>query len=388
MPHARRPSKQTAWAFVLLCGVSLGVLRAWPETDERSRVRCTVAQLTQLIAGSGSDGQIATQLAGMQLRERLDTPTLERIRAGLPGERSRQALTILADESKFLDPPPAQVDDSPTPDAAATRQMLVQIVSYVNTTLRQLPNFVVTKETSRYEDRPEDDALEATGTVSYAYQPLHFVGRAAATLTYRNHGEVTEETLGHAMKQTQGNAGMATHGEFGAVLISVVADALKGTITWARWEKSDAGRLAVFHFAVPNERSHYRVQFCCIVEGFDANGLPDQRVFNELVAYHGEIAFNPSDGSIARMMLQAEMPEHGLVPNAGIVVEYGPVEIGGKSFICPLLSVSLLQAHTTQQPNTQSRSNYRGALKTFLNDTQFRSYRRFGSEVRIVPASQ
>jgi hypothetical protein len=32
-----------------------------------------------------------------------------------------------------------------------------------------------------------------------------------------------------------------------------------------------------------------------------------------------------------------------------------------------------------------SRSAYRGEAKTFLNDIAFSKYRRFGSEMRIVP---
>jgi len=46
--------------------------------------------------------------------------------------------------------------------------------------------------------------------------------------------------------------------------------------------------------------------------------------------------------------------------------------------------VSLLQAHVGQQNPMFAKSNYRGPAKTFLNDVQFKQYRRFGSETRIL----
>ncbi|HWT66959.1 MAG TPA: hypothetical protein VN151_12665 [Terracidiphilus sp.] len=295
---------------------------------------------------------------------------------------------MLADASSFLEPPEGEIGSQPTPDSAATRQMLVRVVDYVNTTLRQLPNFLVTRHTTRFEDRPQEDALEATGTMSYSYQPLHFVGQSQAVLTYRNHGEVIDESLGQSLKQSRDGAGMATSGEFGSVLITVVSDALKGRITWTRWEKSSTATLAVFRFSIPENRSNYRVKFCCILEGFSSTGIPDQRLYDERVPYHGEIAFDPTTGTIARMMLQAEVPAKGLVSSAGIVVEYGAEEIGGKVYVCPQRSVSLLQAHTTKQSNTQSRTDFKGPAKSYLNDTVFDTYRRFGAETRILPAEQ
>ena len=73
-----------------------------------------------------------------------------------------------------------------------------------------------------------------------------------------------------------------------------------------------------------------------------------------------------------------------MVPKAGIVIEYGSVTIGERSYLCPVKSVSILTAHTAQQVGAISRTNYRGGAKTFLNDVVFGQYRRFGSETRIL----
>jgi len=224
--------------------------------------------------------------------------------------------------------------------------------------------------------------------VSYSHLPLHYVGQSTATLTYRNRGEVIDESWKKSMLQKQSGEGLATSGEFGSVLITVVADALKGKITWARWEEINGERAAVFHYDVPAEKSNYHVQFCCIVNGISSSGQPNRSVFDEKSGYSGDIAFNPSDGTIWRISIQASLPGSGLVPSAGMIVEYGPEELGGQTYICPHRSVSLIMAHTTQQPAMQSRSNYKGPLKTFLNDVKFTGYRRFGSEARILPATE
>jgi hypothetical protein len=109
--------------------------------------------------------------------------------------------------------------------------------------------------------------------------------------------------------------------------------------------------------------------------------------FDEAAAYHGEIAFDPADGTILRLMLATEIPPGGIVERAGIAIEYEPVQIAGRPFICPVHGVSLLAAHTTHQGGSGaiSRSQYKGRAKTFLNDEVFGNYRRFGSETRILP---
>ncbi len=107
--------------------------------------------------------------------------------------------------------------------------------------------------------------------------------------------------------------------------------------------------------------------------------------FAEVAAYHGEIAFDPTNGAILRITLEAEMPPYEIVSKSSLMVEYGAVDIGGESFICPLRSVSLLSAHTSQSAlGMHPVEIYKGPVKIFLNDAVFERYRRFGSETRIM----
>jgi hypothetical protein len=369
-----------AWIFV-----AASALAAAPRPVGPTSI--TVSELDQglTVFAGNTDQQLAQQLSALELTERLSSARLSHMMSELPGEKSRQALLILADQSAFLNPPPSEILPNSTPDPSAAHEMLVQVVNYVNTTLRQLPNLIAIRRTTSFEDRPQEDVLEATGSISYSYLPLHLVSISSATITYRDRKEFIDESALHALQQGQRGSGLVTSGEFGAVLETVLGDALKGTITWARWERTEGAPRAVFHYAVPGDKSHYRAKFCCILDGFNNDGLPNMQMFDERTSYHGEITFDPTNGVIHRMTLQAEMPPGQLVSNAGMVVEYAPVEIGGKTYTCPRKSISILAAHTTQPSHgMQSRASYKGPVKTFLNDLQFQSYRRFGSEAHIL----
>ena|SRR5579871_2287682 len=352
--------------------------------------RVSVEQFTKAAAdlARDSDADAAQHLAALELSERIGLSRLSHILSTMPGEKSRTALMLVADKAAFMDPPAGDIGEEPTPDAAATRAMLVKVVNYVNTTNHQLPNLMAERTTTGFEDRPNEDVVEATGVVSYSYLPLHWVGRSTVTVTYRDRKEVVDEKAGKEKKEGAGIGGLVTSGEFGPILGIVVGDALKGKITWARWERGNGQRVAVFGFDVPEQKSNYRVQFCCVVQGYASDGNPEMEKFDERTGYHGEIAFNPEDGSVLRLTATADMPPGGLVPHAGFAIEYGPMDIGGRSYICPLHGLATLQAHTTHQQAAISRSAYRGKAKTFLNDISFSKYRRFGSEMRIVPAAE
>src|ERR1035438_3705746 len=88
--------------------------------------RVTVLQLEKLLAAAESkpDAEIAKQLSGLELTERLSSARLAQLRAGLSGEKAQQALLALADTSAFLQLPPAEIPATATPDTAAQRHMM------------------------------------------------------------------------------------------------------------------------------------------------------------------------------------------------------------------------------------------------------------------------
>ena len=73
--------------------------------------RITVQELEQVLSAAHGkpDAEIARQLSGIELTERLSRARLAHWEARLPGSESRQALLTLADVSQFLDLPASEV---------------------------------------------------------------------------------------------------------------------------------------------------------------------------------------------------------------------------------------------------------------------------------------
>ena len=70
-----------------------------------SRITATQLEKFLLTAHGKSDGEVANELYRLELIERLSSARLTHLLSGLPGNRSREALLVLADTSAFLDPP-------------------------------------------------------------------------------------------------------------------------------------------------------------------------------------------------------------------------------------------------------------------------------------------
>ena len=340
----------------------------------------TVEQLEQaLSAAQGkADADVARQISDLELTERLSPAKLSHWQATLPGEQTRLALVALADAAEFHAPPAAEISSAPAPDLAAQRKILALTVSYVSRTIPQLPNFFATRVTTSFEDTP---FVQHTGQATTLYQPLHPIGNSSATVLYRN-GQEQVDTGGKKARQTRG---LTTKGVFGPILGIVLMDAAQSKLAWSHWEQGASGLQAVFSYSVPKQESHWTVEYCCVADE-SATQVANLHHFSEIAAYHGEMTVDPATGAILRFMLQAQMKPGDPVTDAGIVVEYGSVEIAGKTYICPLKSVSSTQAHALQFDQTYlyPLANKLQPLQTLLDDVGFEQYHVFRAEAAIV----
>jgi len=352
-------------------------------TDTSKKV--SVDELIQIVAAAPSmpDADLAQRLTGLVLTDRLSGTRLADLTSRLPGDKSRLALMLIADQSIFLLPPADEMPVDTAPNAESARQMLLKVVKYVNATVHQLPNLMATRFSNGFEDLPREDRMGRTGLESTFSLPLHWVGSLKVQVTFRDRQEMEDKSV-KVEKKGNGVAGLITTGEFGPILSIVLADAVKGKLAWTRWEKGSGGTMAVFHYRVPEDKSNYHVKSCCVLEGYNQDGTPRTQVSNVRSAYHGDIVFSPADGSIRLLTMEADAPAGALVSVASIAVEYSATDIGGRSYICPVRSVSMQRVHTTEQSGGITGSNYKGPVKTFLNDVRFSNYRRFGSETKIL----
>jgi len=342
--------------------------------------RTTAAELDQILSNTSqrSDRELAAQLSQLQLTERLPPTVRARYDALLPGPLSRQQLLLLADLAAFLDPPPAEIPTLPAPDRAVQRQMLARTVNYVKNTVHQLPNFFATRTTLSFENNTD--------------KKWTFTTHSSEKLLYRN----GEERIDSAQRPPPSHQGLITSGEFGSILATVLLDAADSNLSWLRWEQpqtelprpkqnptdaADPGHakpqaepprpapLAVFHFSTPAAKSHYQLTFCCI-EHYDE--VPTAIQF--FSAYEGEITIDLTTGAILRLLLRADLKPNDRFTEANLLVKYGPVEIAGKTYICPIHSAAYSVLGFPQHGMR-------------LNDVVFDRYHVSRSETRILTGS-
>lgn len=362
----------------------------------------TVEQLSRVITSSRkkSDSRIAGHLYDLQLTERLSAQKLVALEAALPGPKSRRALVALADQAEFLDPPAAEIPNRPAPSLDRQREIVAKAVDYAAATLHRFPNLFARRDTIRYEDSPPGLQVvnsESTSGTFVAYQPLHPVSRSLATVLYRDGREVVQTADQAQGGSSPATPGLTTFGEFGPIFSVVFQDLPKGNLAWSHWEQGADGLEAVFRFEVPEAPSHYQVKFCCI----------GGAIFQKFSAYRGEITIDPSTGTILRLTLIADLTKRDPLGKAELMVEYGPVELGGKTYFCPTRSVSVSVApvqgrHQGGSPFTvnQTPAYMRGApvvvndvggrgdapMQTMLNEVVFDQYHLFRADVEILAA--
>ncbi len=349
--------------------------------------RVTVEQLEHSMAAlqGKSDGDQAWQLSDFELVERLSPAHLVHLETALPGAKARQMLLVLADQSQFLDPPAAEIPATVAPDLTAQRHIMSLVVSYVKNAIPLLPNFLATRVTSRFEDTPQ--LLQPGGAVPY--QPMHRVETSSATVLYRDGREVVDTGVVKARTSQPLAQGLNSWGIFGPILPTVLVDAAQTSLAWSHWEKGAGGVQAVFEFVVPIDKSHYEVNFCCVALE-RATVVAGLSPFRRIVGYRGRMAVDPSTGTITRLAVEADLNSRDPVVKANILVEYGPVEIGGRTYFCPVKSIAIAVAQTLQIDPVYKYplANQMQPLKASLSDVSFQQYHVFRAEARVVPENE
>jgi hypothetical protein len=121
------------------------------------------------------------------------------------------------------------------------------------------------------------------------------------------------------------------------------------------------------------------VGFCCLAD-------PDGTIFfRKNAAYHGEVTIDPASGVILRLTVDADLEPRLPMLSSGIMVEYDPVVIGEKTYICPIRSVSISRQRTVKLVEEWGESfGVYGRFETILNDVVFGKYHVFRAQSRIV----
>lgn len=357
-----------------------------------AQTRISVAQMeVQLNSiAQKKESKAAPQLAGFQLSERVTAQQLSEWQSRFTRPETREILLYLADAASIWDPPASEIPADAPPSDAEKAAMLDRARQYVRNMRPRLPNFsamrsatffeVCTLEQIKAEER-ELQFLELTnknlgfrslGVVSNPRE-LFLEGTSETIVTYQDGNEVQSPAELKEKSRRLTPRSLSTSGEFGPILALIDQDTLEGTISWRRWERGPTGLAAVYGYAVPSGSSHFTVVS-------PMNRLPGLTT-EEHPAYHGEIDIDPATGSVLRITILADpSPSEaraGIQVPSAMIVEYGPVEIGAKTYICPVHAVAITKFSNPGNPSAPPR--------TFVNDVVFSGYHLFRSEMRILP---
>jgi VWFA-related protein len=364
--------------------------------------RVTVAQLEQALTAAHTahrpDAEIARQIGGLELSERLTEATLNRLAAYLDaGSEAALALQLLADQSAFLDPPASEIPSTATPDDAAQRRMIEAARSYVAQTVPRLPNLFAIRTTNRYDDSPYEVKKGGWPVRS----GLHLVNTSSREISIFD--ERTNQSTNASSANWQTQSGLVSGGEFGSTLSMILSDTVNGKVAWSHWEQTPTGQVAVFHYSVPSSASHFEVinsvQRQTSLEGTarqsvgsrqgsgietkPSGGGSNTSTFLSKPGYHGSLWVDPVTGTILRITMDADTKGSAQFRRAAITVQYAPVQIGESEFICPVRSLALSIA--VNGANLDPLTRMPGDAPTqWLNESLFTGYHRFAATTRIV----
>ena len=351
------------------------------QSDPATR-RVTVLELEELLEKihGKRDGEAARQLSQVRLTERLSSANLARLLGTLRGAKARSALQAVGDLSFFLEPPSSEIQPEGQPPAQEQQQIVALAREYLSNTIPNLPNFYARRTSARYLENSTYDDVNRTMN----FRPLHLLDTSKDTVLYRRGEEVVGAQSEKRSAHTSETPDFTTYGTFGPAL-GLMSDLLGslGEMQWSRWEERAGERRAVFRFRVPEARSRYRVEGCCLPEGDGTKG------FGKQVAYSGEIAIDPKTGAVLRFEADAELENYLPFVRSDIVLLYGPVDIGGRTYICPLKSVSIWYARSVRilkEWNASFRAY--GPYWTMMNDFEFDQFHIFRSSARILTGDQ
>lgn len=331
---------------------------------------------TELLHQLDEDVAEAPRIAKLELTERLTALRLNRILTKYEfGPESARALQLLADRSALMDPPASELPPTPAPDAETQKRILEQARRYVFQVLLHLPNFFAIRTTAHYDN----DVHGLTGFGWVTKSGLQLTETTHHEITFREGKEITDPSLVQASAPATSTpakkgSGMESWGEFGPELVVILTDTEKGSMAFHHWERTSSGLAAVYRYSVPESSSHYEENYSCRAK----------KPFHSNPSYHGTLSIDPASGAVLRVTLETDSGKNDPIAHVSSVIEYGPVMIGDRRFVCPLRSLTFMD----EMPNACTRRDRKHKLLqpvTMFNRTSFNQYHRLGSSFRLIP---
>ncbi|HLJ75973.1 MAG TPA: hypothetical protein VKT75_01095, partial [Acidobacteriaceae bacterium] len=263
-----------------------------------------------------------------------------------------QTATAALTNSKFVISSPS--NPVPPPTEAQIHDMIEGARQRALAWSESLPNFMCLEVTDHSIDpRGEGDWQHKDTLV----QLMRYVDRQESRTTLELNGKKSaEDPSGHPASFADVDFAHSV-GEFGGMFQAVFDPSAHAKFTWKESDVLDGQPVQVFDYTIDAAHS-----------SFDVTGLNNTQ---HVVAFHGEVYLDPATHSIRRISINADdIPEELHVRASSISVDYAWVTINNHDYLMPSRGAVSLRE---------------GKRQAVLNAFEFRNYRRFGSQVRILP---
>ena len=333
---------------VLLLALALGASVAW------AQVKLTSTQVIDFVRTSAKkfpDKDVAEYLKKVTVTDRLTDDAIETCISAGAGPRTQKALIDIASKTAALPEAkkmpvaaPVKPVGPPPPSTEKKNELLERVTQYARDYVKNLPNFTCTQFTRRYVD--------STNTESYRLSD-----NVVETLSYSNgHEEYKVVTVNDKMVPNADHwslGGTTSAGEFGTDMKELFDAETRAEFEWESWTTWHGRRTHKIFYRVRQPHSKYSIVY--------------ERTQSLVPGYKGWVYVDADLGMIMRITREPEdIPVDFPIQNIKQITEYSFQKIGEREqeFLVPIYSVITSKA---------------GRFQT-KNETQFRNYRKFGTE--------
>jgi hypothetical protein len=193
--------------------------------------------------------------------------------------------------------------------------------------------------------------VDLSGSMNWKYKD-----RLTERLTYLDHNESRTLLEAKANGNKSDAYGMTSAGEFGFALSGLFRPESKADFEWKKAGMLGDEKVQVFDYRVARENSIFslRVGTAQVVT----------------VGYHGQVFIDSATRNVRRITEVADdVPANYPIHGASVSVDYDYVMINKHDYLLPVGAEIMLR---------------RGRRETDLNEIEFRDFRRFGSNMRIL----
>jgi len=239
---------------------------------------------------------------------------------------------------------PAQTPEPPDPKEQ--KQVLADATEHALNHERDLPNFICTQTTRRFEDFNGKNG----------WRPIDIIVERLTYFEHREDYKVIElNGLPASIPHEQLN-GASSSGEFGSVLKSIFSPETETEFNWQNWFKLRGRRMHVISYRVAASKSNYHIK------------VPLQKL-DLVTGYHGLIFIDAQRRTVHRITLHPDgVPPSFPIQDVSLALDYEYNRVGDVDYLLPL--------------QFELRSRERNLL--VKNDVDYDNYRKFSAESNIT----